>query len=117
MPEIKNRKILFLKVIVDAGGKFDYNFRVPFFVDDMIVKGWSCAGTAFADVVIFHMDGIGDLFSFEHNNSIAINHMFNVHRNMDGINTFSLTDYAGDIYDGATYAQLLVCFEFIEYVR
>jgi hypothetical protein len=117
MSVIKNRKIVFLKVRIDDTGRFSYNFHIPFFVDDVIIKDWSCAGTAFDDVVICHMDGIGDIFSFEHNNSITINHVFNVHRNMDGIINFTINDYEGDQYTDAVDSILMACFEFIEYVR
>jgi hypothetical protein len=76
MPEVKSRKIIFVKGAINASGKLitpagtGYNFQVGFEVDDIIISGWTSEYVAGANqLYMMNFDGVGEIFHFRDDDS------------------------------------------------
>lgn len=119
MPEVKRRKIEFVKVGLTATGTFHHDFSLGFSPDDMIVRCWTCAGSTSVlmdNVALVNMEGVGDIFHFEPQQSLSPKNIFNLNKPIDGRVKFSIRDVDGNIANG-TGSILVFTLEFVEFVR
>jgi hypothetical protein len=123
MPEVKSRKIIFVKGVIDAAGKListgnitGYTFQVGFEVDDIIITGWSTDLRGAADrVYTMNFDGIGEIFHFRDDDSSVIKNVFRVGKYLDGLQIFTVFNYNGDLETtiaGLTIIFTVECIEF-----
>lgn len=116
MPEVKNRKIVFVKTTFDNTGTFTADFNLGFEVDDMIVKSITIGG-ALGTVNTIRMNGVGDIFQFTGEETHDPKYVFNLAgRSLGGLQTFTVHDIAGNLH--LTLTQTLIfALEFIEFHR
>jgi hypothetical protein len=88
MPEVKSRKTVFVKGTLGATATFNFDFRVGFDVDDIIVTGWTTTAGG-AQVFIMSFNGVGEIFHFRDDDSQIIRNIFKVGKSLDGIQTFT----------------------------
>lgn len=115
MPEVKTRKIIFVKAELNASGIFVRNLHVPFDVHDMIVRSWSAGQATNAAVFAVNMAGIGDIFHFAGQESSSPMHIFKVNGTISGDTQFAVTDIEGNLATALTTTELIFCLEFVEY--
>lgn len=124
MPEVKSRKTVFVTGNLTTGGTFTHNFRIGFDVDDMILLNWTChdtvsgvAGAGGDGLKLIHLDGVGDLFAFFHQESVTVRTPFRIGKSMDGIQSFRVKDAIGATETGISNISVAFCVEFLEYYR
>lgn len=119
MPEVKSRKIVFVRASLDDTGSFTYNIHIPFHVDDMILTSWTCGRTtagAIPHPFILTMQGIGEILCFTEQDFDSPRHIFNINSPIIGQQTFDIRNAAGTIVD-QTGCQFAFSLEFIEFHR
>jgi hypothetical protein len=121
MPEVKSRKNVFVKTVLDATGQFDFVIHIPFHVHDMVATQWA-AGVAFgggavptSDPFIVEMLGVGEIVCFTQQDFDSPRHIYNLNRPVVGRHTFTVRNSAGAIIN-QTGCHLMFCLEFIEFV-
>ena len=117
MPEVKSRKTVIVKAVIDIPATFDIDFRIGFDVDDMIVTSWTAdTPTAGGDQsYIMKLDGVGELFHFRAEDSVAIKNVFRLGKSLEGIQTFTVIDYHGNVEDETEGLVIMFTLEFIEF--
>lgn len=118
MPEVRNRKTIFVKTTFGGGGytgRFQFNFgTIGFNVDDIIINSWTCGGLL-ATVNTINMDGVGDLFSFTGQETCTPRNIFRVGRMLDGIQNFSIRDIDNGLNPGIAAGTLCFTIECIQF--
>jgi hypothetical protein len=117
MPEVLNRKNIFVKAVLDATGAFTFNINVPFHVDDMIVTSWTCGkrtGTDLFSPLIVNMQGIGEILCFTEQDFESPRHIFNLNTIIRGQQIFTIRNASNAIVD-QTGCEIMFCLEFIEF--
>jgi hypothetical protein len=116
MPEVKTRKLIFVKAVINDTATFSRKINVPFDYHDMIVRSWNVGLTGSAvNLYTLHMQGFGDIFHFSQQENSTPKHIFRSVGPMSGDIEFTVLDVNG-IPDGTTAdAQILFCLEFVEY--
>ena len=122
MAQVAARKIVIVRKMLDATGEFNYNIDIPFHVHDMIFSdaaaGQSTAGP-YADPWILSMVGVGDISTFTEQLHTTVRHVFNVNRDIKGLQTFQIRNISGT--NGGITSQvgcsLAFTLEFIQYLE
>jgi hypothetical protein len=116
MPEVKTRKLVFVKAVIDDTATFIRKINVPFDYHDMIVRSWNVSLTNFENnIYTVNMQGFGDIFHFTQLENSTPKHIFRSVGPISGDIIFTVVDVNG-IPDGTTAdAQVIFCLEFVEY--